>query len=395
MIFRPFWQEVIEKCWQERSIIWLMGVRRVGKTSLCKSLPNVEYFACDRQQTRELFKNYEQVFEQMAGKRLVLDEIHALENPSEVLKVAADHYPSVKIIATGSSTLGASAKFRDTLTGRKRNIWLTPLLFDEMPLFGNTDLAHRFLFGGLPFMFCSQQLPHIEFHEWMDSYWAKDIQDFFSVAKRSSFQKFAQLLLAQSGGIFEATKFAGLCEVARATITNYLAVLEETFVVQVIRPFSTRKATEIVSAPKVYGFDTGFVCDAKGWSSLRSEDMGFLWEHCVLNELQGRFQLLLEINYWRDKLGREVDFVIPRRGSSAVDAIECKLSSLLSAGDVNAMKAIAKNIKVFRNHYPEGKNYIVVSDSLMPFVRVVDDLEFWFLRPADLVQDIKKHSFSR
>lgn len=47
----------------------------------------------------------------------MLDEVHRLRNPSELLKIAADHYPTTRIIATGSSTLGATRKFRDSLTG--------------------------------------------------------------------------------------------------------------------------------------------------------------------------------------------------------------------------------------------------------------------------------------
>lgn len=70
------------------------------------------------------------------------------------------------------------------------------------------------------------------------------------------------------------------------------SVLEATYVVDVIRPFSTNSSTEIVSAPKVYGFDTGFICHARGWRSLRPEDLGQLWEHLVLNELRGSFQFL-------------------------------------------------------------------------------------------------------
>jgi len=55
----------------------------------------------------------------------VLDEIHRLPNPSEMLKIAADHYPRTRVIATGSSTMGASTKFRETLAGRTRDLWLT------------------------------------------------------------------------------------------------------------------------------------------------------------------------------------------------------------------------------------------------------------------------------
>ena len=95
--------------------------------------------------------------------------------------------------------------------------------------------------------------------------------------RRDSFQKFTELVLAQSGGIFEATRFTGPCEVSRPTIANYLNVLEATFVAHVVRPFSLRKPTEIISAPKVYGFDTGFICYYRGWLELRHEDLGILW----------------------------------------------------------------------------------------------------------------------
>ena len=243
IITRPFWQKLIEDTWQQKNIVWLMGARRVGKTSLCQSLANIEYFDCELPRFRQLFTDPEGFLESKKGKRLILDEIHRLDNPSELLKIAADHYPDVKIIATGSSTLGASRKFKDTLTGRKREIWLTPMLLQEMDIFGNLDLRHRFLFGGFPSFFTSKQLPETAFQEWVDAYWAKDIQDIFSVGKRSSFQKFTELLLVNSGGMFEATKYTTPCEITRGTIVNYLNTLEETFIVHVIRPFSMTKTS--------------------------------------------------------------------------------------------------------------------------------------------------------
>src|SRR5579863_10036202 len=141
LIQRIFWKKLIEDAWLEKNIVWLMGVRRIGKTSLCYSLENITYFDCERPRVRQLMEEDPEGFlESQQGNRIVLDEIHRLDNPSEILKLAADHYPTIKIVATGSSTLGASAKFKDTLTGRKREVWLTPLLLDEMHYFGNTDI---------------------------------------------------------------------------------------------------------------------------------------------------------------------------------------------------------------------------------------------------------------
>lgn len=387
VIKRPFWQNLIETFWKERSIIWLMGIRRVGKTSLCASLSDVMYFDCEQRVTRDLLKNYELFLTAHKGKRLILDEIHCLDNPSEILKVAADHYPEVKIIATGSSTLGASKKFKDTLTGRKRQVWLTPILLDEVSLFGSYDLNRRFLFGGLPEFFVSSALPERDFREWFDGYWAKDIEALFSVGKKHSFQKFAELLFAQSGGMFEATRFTESCEVSRQTIMNYLAILEITFVVHVIRPFSTHKPTEITSAPKVYGFDTGFVCYSKGWSEIRKEDTGILWEHVVLNELNAYLQGA-QVNYWRDKRGREIDFVLRNRGDSEFTVIECKFNSSSCFGSTSAMKAMYTNIAAFREHYATGKNYVVVSDLVSSVDYTIEGVTISFVSPAELVKQL-------
>jgi uncharacterized protein len=358
MIQRRFWQHLLEQAWRERSVIWLSGVRRVGKTCLCQSLPDIEYFDCELPRVRRMIEDPEGFFDGLRNQSIVLDEIHRLQNPSEPLKIAADHYPGLRVIATGSSTLGASRKFRDTLAGRKRDIWLAPMCLADLKDAERPDLHHRLLRGGLPPFFLADQLPERDFQEWMDAYWAKDIQELFRLESRSSFQKFVELVLAQSGGIFEATRFSRPCEVSRTTISTYLKVLEATFVAHVIRPFSTHRATEIVSAPKVYGFDTGFVCYYRGWQELRPEDLGVLWEHFVLNEIMANLQTR-DVHYWRDKRGHEVDFVLtPRRGKPL--AIECKRS----ASDFDAA-----NLQAFRKQYPQGENLIVAPDVDRTFQR--------------------------
>jgi len=335
----------------------------------------VEYFDCELPRIRRLMEDHQAFLEDRGGSRVVLDEVHRLDNPSELLKIAADHYPDVKILATGSSTLGASAKFRDTLAGRKAELWLTPMIGADLKDFPQTNLEHRFLHGGLPPFFLENDLPEREFQEWMDAYWAKDVQELFRLERRYSFQKFAELLMAQSGGVFEATRFARPCEVSRTTISNYLAVLEATFVVHVLRPFSTHRPTEIVSAPKVYAFDTGFMCYHRGWNALRREDLGLLWEHFVLNEVHGQLQIR-QINYWRDKRGHEIDFVISQRQQPPI-AIECKWS----ASDFDS-----SGVKAFRRQYPKGNTYVVASDVERSYRRSYDGTEVRFVGLAGLMK---------
>ena len=310
----------------------------------------------------------------LGSRTIVLDEIHRLYNPSELLKIAADHFPGLKVLATGSSMLTASAKFRDTLAGRKAEVWLTPMILADLEDFQNTDLGHRLLFGGLPPFFLAGELPERDFQEWLDSYWAKDIQELFRLERRHSFLKFVELLLLQSGGIFEATSFARPCEVSRTTISNYLSVLEATFLVHVVRPFSSHRPTEIVSAPKVYAFDTGFICYFRGWQELRREDYGILWEHLVLNEIQAQLQTR-QIFYWRDKRGHEVDFILRKRPDEPT-AIECKWS----AKDFDPV-----NLRSFRKHYPQGENLVVARDVDRPYKREYGGLRVKMLGAKELV----------
>ena len=202
----------------------------------------------------------------------------------------------------------------------------------------------------------------------MDDYWSKDIQELFRLESRSSFQRFVELVLAQSGGMFEASSFAGPCEVSRTTIANYLKVLEATMVANVVRPFSSHRPTEIVAAPRVYGFDTGFVCTHRDWQRLRDDDLGPLWEHFVLNEVQAASQGR-NLLYWRDKRGHEVDFVLARRRQVPV-AIECKWKA--DRFDPAGMLA-------FRRQYPKGENLVVAQDVDRAYSRRYGDLAVRFV----------------
>lgn len=380
IIKRNFWLDLINKSFLSKSIVWLAGVRRIGKTVLCSSIQNIEYFDCELPRVRRYFEDEESFFKSLDRKKIiVLDEIHRLDDPSQVLKIAADHFKGLKIIATGSSLLSTSRKFKDTLTGRKVNVRLTSLNSFDLVDFKIDNIGRRMLRGGLPSFILSSSFPEKDFQEWMDSFWAKDIQELFSVGKRFSFMKFLQLLFIQSGGMFEATKFSVPCEVSRVTIQNYLNILEQTLLVSVIKPFSSHKPNEITYAPKVYAFDTGFVCYFRGWEKLRNEDFGILWEHLVLNDLISVLQSD-GINYWRDKQKREVDFILQPRGLHPV-AIECKWKS---------EQLNLKSLVRFRELYPKGLNVLVASDISRPMVIEKKGIKIHYLGLKDLPRWLKK-----
>ena len=350
MYKRPFWIQRIEQAWKKRSVVWLSGVRRVGKTTLARMLPDTVYLNCDLPSVCRRLTDPESFYDGLEKRAtVVFDEVHRLEEPSRLLKIAADVYPHLKVLATGSSTLVATQKFRDSLTGRKQMIYLPPVLWMEcLSEFGITDLDRRMLHGGLPESLLSPKKEPAFFSEWMDSFYARDIQELFSIRNRTGFMKLLHLLMRQSGGFIDYTNLAHLSELSRPTVKAHVEVMSIAHAVFLLPPFHGGGRREITQRPKCYTFDTGFVTFAKGWDSIREEDRGLLWEHLVLDTLRTGMDYRT-IYYWRDKSGREVDFVMKGSGQQ-VDTVECK---------INPDRFDFNSLAVFRANYPEGRNYVV------------------------------------
>lgn len=377
MIQRLWWEARIRSLWAKRPIVWLSGVRRAGKTVLCKNLEGIRYFDCELPSIRREMEDPEAFLKAIGSGTLALDEIHRLADPALLLKIAADHFPELRIVATGSSTLGASAKFKDTLAGRKLELRLTPLCENDTAFPGYGDRSRRFLNGGLPGFFLAEARDDREYSEWIEAFWARDILELFRLERRASFLKFVELLLAQSGGQFNATAFAASCGVSRTTIMNYLGILEATHLVHVVRPYHGGNAREITATPRVYGFDTGFIAWAQGLHEIPAKEKGFFWEHLVLNEMNAGLQDSAPFT-WRDKEGHEVDFVWAPRGT-APSAIEVKWSA--DAFESNGIRA-------FRALHPQGRNYVVAADLHRPYERQIGNLRVVFCPLDNLVAQL-------
>ncbi len=126
-------------------------------------------------------------------------------------------------------------------------------------------------------------------------------------------------------------------------------------------------AKEIISAPKVYFFDTGFMTYFRGKDEIHDSDIGFYWEHIVLNELLG-FVDREQIHIWRDKSKNEVDFIIKKRGKHPI-AIECKW-------DYKEFKV--NNLKKFRDLHPHGKNVLISHNILSKSERSIQDISVMY-----------------
>ena len=358
MIQRPAWLSRVQGAWSRRSVVWLSGVRRVGKTTLARMLPDAVYVNCDLPSAARAADEPELFLAgQAPGSTLVLDEVQRLRDPSRLLKIAADVFPRLRVLATGSSTLAAAGRFHDTLAGRKAALQLFPVLWEECSdPFGVPDFDRRLLHGGLPEPLLAARKDPAFFSEWIDSFYARDILDLFGIRNRQGFLSLFRLLLRWSGGQVDYTRLARLSELSRPTVKSYLEALQVARAVHLLPPFNGGGTREIVSRPKCYAFDTGFVTFEKGWDTIRDDDRGLLWEHLVLDALRARHPDE-RIFYWRDKAQREVDFVI-RQERDRLDLVECRVHpDALDPAPVEA----------FRSRYPEGENFVATPVASAPY----------------------------
>jgi len=344
-------------------IIVLLGARQVGKTSimhlLMDNLLQVEkiernrvfYFDLEDMNLLEVVNRGVDefiAFLEASGVDLkkrcfvFLDEIQYMQNPSNFLKIIADHHKRISMVVSGSSSFSIRNKFKDSLAGRKRVFKIYPLDFCEFLEFkGRKDLSDfiikndwekarffenhylRFfeeyvIYGGLPrASLLSTREEKIEYlKDVFNSYIKKDIKDLFRIDNPYAFNKAIKLLALHAGNSLNFTNLTTICGISRRTLERYLFILESTFIIRLINPFYSNKIKEVTKMPKLYFMDTGIrniiTGDLNALDGRR--DSGNLVENSVFLMLLTGKGPLDEIYYWRTKAGAEMDFVLKGEG---------------------------------------------------------------------------------
>ena len=384
MVKRRFWIEQIEKAWAEYPVVWLRGVPGSGKTSLMEQIQNQEaqYIDCHLQRIKERFAIPGDFLRANPQPIQLLDGIDQVKHGDEILKKAIEEHSERKLLVTASDP----AFIPRTIPNRYHTIHIDHILESEMEGF-NIVLQQRLFLGGLPLAFKdsppfpsgaplafngNRKNPRF-YQNWMELFFAREIQRNFGFRDMDRFNRVFEYVLQHSGQPFEGVQAAVALGTTRPTIGSHIQALETMSGLTVIRPFHGNYPKELVKIPRIYAFDTGFVSFARGWENLRQEDCLLLWRHLVLEELQARFPTEA-IQYWGDKTGRDLDFVMPRADRS-VDVFSC-------AWERDRYDSSA--LKIFRQHYPQGCNYLLVPSGESRGIQQIGTLELRVCTPGDL-----------
>ncbi len=365
MIFRRAAVDEIERYLHTDDVIVLHGARQVGKTSILMYLQDQlvaqgqRTFYLDLEDSRlvavldrgvEEFLRYLQeegadlaAAVASGGKLFVLiDEVQYLANPSSFLKLIADHHRYLKLIVSGSSSFEMKSKFRDSLVGRTVSFEIYPLAFRELLTFRGVPFApsptfterkatelqalyvEYALYGGYPKIVLTPEVDMKEryLQQIIDTYVRKDIRDLAEIRDITKFNRLLEALASQSGNLLNIAELSNTCALARPSVERYLFLLEQTYIIRLVRPFSRNLRAEISKMPKVYLCDTGLM-QMLWLKRLQREVVGPVFETSIYVELLKRYGSQ-QVGYWRTADRREIDFVVRQPASTLL--IEAKLT---------------------------------------------------------------------
>jgi predicted AAA+ superfamily ATPase len=314
----------------KQKMVLLTGPRQVGKTTLSQQLmsglPTGQYLNFDVLAHRAVIQS--QSWRQSAPL-LVFDEIHKMPDWKNWLKGVYDgRAPQQQILVTGSARLDTFRHGGDSLAGRFFQLRLHPLSVREWSVqtqvSAHVALSHLLERGGFPEPALAAS--NLDAQRWRTQYYEglvrEDILEFSRLHEVKAMRLFAQMLRSRVGSVLSLASISRDLNVAPATLTKYLDILEALFIVFVVRPWARNIARATLKAPKVYFYDTGLV----------TGDEGVRFENLVAGHLLKNVQWRQDKNgtaaglhYIRTKDKAEVDFCLSE-GDTLTLLIECKLS---------------------------------------------------------------------
>jgi len=351
---------LLKKETKNKNIVVLTGSRQSGKTTLLRMLErefkkenksaifldldlveNLEHF-----ESLESFLNYLKLNGINPQKKHIvfIDEFQHSPNATRILKNLYDHYPNLKIYISGSSSLVMADHLKESLAGRKSVYHLHPLNLEEFLIFKKEKqflnylknwkpginlspkenekfwrlLEEFLLFGGYPKVVLQNKREDKikELKEIFNSYIRKDIKGFLKMENVVSYNKLIELLALNTGNLVNLSKLSVELSLFRELLEKYLFLLEETFVLKIVRPYFRNKKKEIIKMSKVYFEDLGLRNLAlNNFNPLRIRlDNGAILENYLLNEITKSNLILFDLKFWRKKMGAEVDFVFSKNG---------------------------------------------------------------------------------
>jgi predicted AAA+ superfamily ATPase len=322
-------------------MVFVSGPRQVGKTTLARSLPGAKtgYLNWDVAEHRDRILRRELP----PGKLWIFDEIHKYRQWRNYLKGLYDSKrEGQRILVTGSGKLDFYRFGGDSLQGRYHSLRLHPFSVAELGINRIPELRDLLKLGGFPEPWLSGN--ETEARRWSREYRSRLVEE--DISSLEGIRDLGQLELMmislpeRVGSPLSINNLREDLQVSHKTASSWLAALERLYAIFRLSPIGSPKIRAVKKEQKHYHYD---------WSLI--PDDGPRFENLVASHLlkwthhkQDTEGLDWDLRYFRDKDGREVDFVVTERGNPFL-LVECKWGD----GDLD------RNLKYLKGKFPEAE----------------------------------------
>jgi predicted AAA+ superfamily ATPase len=297
------------------------GPRQSGKTTLVRDLfPDKVYLSLESPDTRRFALEDPRGFLGKYEQGAIFDEVQRAPELFSFLQEMLDDSPERgRFILTGSNNFLLQQNISQTLAGRVATLNLLPFSTEE--LFGAQEDApdeNELIVKGLyPPIYDPGIPPQDWFPNYLRTYIDRDVRQIKNITDLIVFERFIRLLAGRTGQELNLTSLAVDTGVDTKTVQSWIGILESSFIIHLLRPHHKNFNKTLIKRPKIYFYDTGLICSLLGINTAEQLSLhplrGSIFECLVVTELlKKRTNAGKPINlyYWRDKTGNEVDIVI-------------------------------------------------------------------------------------
>lgn len=235
-----------------------------------------------------------------------------------MIQVRVDENRDMRFILIGSSNFSLLYRMTQSLAGRVALFTLLPFSFKEMTAEEKNIPTWRLLLRGqYPGIIVNDIPTEIFYSNYYTTYVERDVRDLMRLKNIMRFDTFVRLLAARVGSEFNASQIAKEAGVSAPTITEWLSILDASYITFTLRPYYANISKQLTKMPKVYFYDTGLLCYLLGIETelqyQSSTLRGAIFENSAVAELmknQYNKARAPHINFYRERSGKEVDAMV-------------------------------------------------------------------------------------
>lgn len=331
-------------------VVTITGPRQSGKTTLAKMLfPGYHYVNLESLAEREFAKSDPVAFlRRFESGNAIIDEVQRVPEILSQVQVEVDaRKRNGRFILTGSQNFSLMHGISQSLAGRTALCTLMPFSLREIGDEIKSASLDEVMWKGFYPRIHDERLNAADaLSFYVDTYLNRDVREVENVKNLRSFSIFLRLAAGRTGRVLNVSSLADDAGVSPKTATEWLSLLEASYVVKMLQPWYANIGKRLVKAPKLYFLDVGLACHLLGITDstqLSAHPLrGELFETMVVGEYFKRRAndcAHSQINYYRDSNRNEIDLVV--QNGSQTTLCEIKSGSTFSGSWTSAMTRLS------------------------------------------------------